>query len=48
MPEHWNEMYQKHREEYKRMHNDYINNTLKEGKACGCTEQQETYLHSEV
>jgi hypothetical protein len=48
MPEHWNEMYQKHKEEYKRMYLDYIYNTHKESKACGCSEQEEKILQEEV
>lgn len=49
MPEHWSEMYQTHRIEYKQMLKDYIHyNTQMEKKACGCTEEQEQSYKDEV
>ena len=49
MPEHWSEMYQTHRLEYKQMHRDFIHyNAQMEKKACGCTEEQERNYKEEV
>lgn len=48
MSEHWNQIFKKHREEYKQMYVDYIYNTRLEIKACGCTQQEEKLLKAEV
>lgn len=48
MPENWNEMYKKHREELKNMYKDFITNTRKDSTACGCSEQEEKFMLAEV
>ena len=49
LPEHWNEMYQAHVNEYKQMLKDYIHyNTQMERKACGCSDEEEKYFLVEV